>query len=111
MKITTSPVGPAAKILAGLLLGYVYREIFPVFAIIFFLFLSGLLFAHSIKHAQWVLHNLAFVFRQSSAPLLVSLPAFPLIDLVVYPALLTFLIGQRRRLTVSDNFRHDSRHR
>src|SRR5436305_1597582 len=62
-KIANSPVVPAAIILVGLLLGYVYRDIFSVYAIIFFsLFLSGLLFAHSTKYAQWVLHNLAFLF-------------------------------------------------
>jgi hypothetical protein len=63
MKLANSPVVLAAIILAGLLLGYVYRWIFPIYVPIFFsFFLSGLLFAHSIKRAQWVVHNLAFAF-------------------------------------------------
>src|SRR5215469_16960952 len=53
----------AAIFFAGLLLAYVYRATFPIYAIIFScLFLSGLLFARSIKRAGWVVHNLAFVF-------------------------------------------------
>jgi hypothetical protein len=53
----------AAIFFAGLLLAYLYRATFPIYAIIFFcLFLSGLLFARSIKRAGWVVHNLAFVF-------------------------------------------------
>jgi hypothetical protein len=53
----------AAIFFAGLLLAYVYRATFPPYAIIFScLFLSGLLFARSIKRAGWVVHNLAFVF-------------------------------------------------
>ena len=63
MKIATSPAVLAAIIFAGLLLGYVHRAIFPIYVIIFFsFFLSGLLFAQSIKRAGWVVHNLAFVF-------------------------------------------------
>ena len=63
IKINTSPAVSAAIIFAGLLLAYVYRATFPIYAIIFFsLFLSGLLFARSIKRAGWVVHNLAFVF-------------------------------------------------
>ena len=63
MKITTLPAVLAAIIFAGMLLGYLNRAIFPIYAIIFFsFFLVGLLFAQSIKSAGWVVHNLAFVF-------------------------------------------------
>jgi hypothetical protein len=62
-KIDSSIAVPAAIILVGLLLGYVCRAIFPPYAIIFCsFFLSGLLFARSIKRVGWVVHNLAFVF-------------------------------------------------
>src|SRR5262245_10136695 len=63
MKISTSPRVVATIISAGLLLGFVHRAIFPAYAIIFFsFFLASLLFAHSMKGAGWVVHNLAFVF-------------------------------------------------
>ena len=62
MKIS-SPAVSAAIIFAGLLLAYVYRATFPLYAIVFSsLFLSIFLFALSIKRGAWVVHNLAFVF-------------------------------------------------
>src|SRR6516164_9015359 len=63
MKIRTSPSVLVTIIFAGLLLCFLHRAIFPAYAIIFFsFFLASLLFAHSIKGAGWVLHNLAFIF-------------------------------------------------
>jgi hypothetical protein len=63
MKIRTSTAVSAAIIFLGLLLGYMHRQTFPMYAIIFLsIFLSGLLSAHSTKRASWLLHNVAFVF-------------------------------------------------
>jgi hypothetical protein len=63
MKIATAPVVSAAIIVAGLLLGFVYLAIFPIFSIILlWCFLGGLLFALYSKRAGWVVYNVAFVF-------------------------------------------------
>jgi hypothetical protein len=53
----------SAVILAGVLLGYVHRAIFPFYAVVFAsLFLSAFLLARHIKRFGWIAHNLAFVF-------------------------------------------------
>src|SRR5262249_19616571 len=63
----TRPVG-SNSFFTGLLAAYVLRAIFPIYVIIFFsLFLSCLLFAHSIKRGRWVAHNLAFIFLALTA--------------------------------------------
>ena len=63
MKIRTSTAISAAIIFLGLVLGYMHRQTFPMYAIIFLsIFLGGLLSGHSTKRASWLLHNVAFVF-------------------------------------------------
>jgi hypothetical protein len=61
IKIVPLPAASAAIISAGLLLGYLNRAIFPMYAIIFLSFFLISL-ARFTKRDGWVLHNLAFVF-------------------------------------------------